>query len=67
MVAVVVERQMCTRRDTTGQILQTLQQIGFGFDVRSLPDQSFGFGDRVYQGLRVHGPPRFDTGGASDL
>ena len=42
------------------------QQIGLGFDVRSLPDQSFGFGDRIYQGLRVHGPPRFDTGRAPD-
>jgi flagellar biosynthetic protein FliR len=43
------------------------QQIGLGFDVRGLPDQSFGFGNRIYQGLRVHGPPRFNTGRAPDL
>ena len=67
VVAVVVESQMRARRNTTGQVLQTLQQIGLGFDVRGLPDQSFGFGDRIYQGLRVHGPPRFNTGRAPDL
>ncbi len=54
MVAVVVERQVGAPRDAPGQILQTLQQIGFGFDERCGGDQLLGLGDRVGQWLGVH-------------
>ena len=54
MVAVVVERQMRTSRDATREVLQTLEQVGFGFDERGGGDQTLRLGDRVDQWLREH-------------
>ena len=54
MVAVVVERQMRTSRNAAREVLQTLEQVGFGFDERCGGDQTLGLGDRVDQWLRVH-------------
>ncbi len=54
MVAVVVEGQMRTSRNATRQVLQTLEQVGFGFDERCGGDQTLGLGDRVGQRLREH-------------
>ena len=54
MVAFVVEGQVGAARDAAGQVLQALEQVGFGFDERSGGDQSLGLGDRVGQWLGVH-------------
>ena len=51
MVAVVVERQVRARRDAAREVLQTLEQVGFGFDERRGGDQLLGLGDRVDQRL----------------
>ena len=51
MVPHVVERQMGTRRHTSGQVLQPLQQVGLGFDVRGGGHQLLGFRDRLGQRL----------------
>ena len=54
MVAFVVEGQVGASRDASGQILQALQQVGFGFDEGSGGDQLLGLGDRLGQWLGVH-------------
>ncbi len=51
MVPLVVERQVGARRHAAGQILQSLEQIGFGFDVRGGGHQLLGFRDRLGQRL----------------
>ena len=54
MLAVVIERHMRARRDASRQILQALQQIGFGFDEGGFGDEAFGLGDGIGQRLRIH-------------
>ena len=54
MVAVVVERHVRACRDAAGEVLQTLEQVGFGFDERGGGDEALGLGDRVGQWLRIH-------------
>jgi len=49
MVAVVVERHVGAGRDAAGEILQALEEIGFGFDERCGGDETLGFGDGVDQ------------------
>ena len=51
MVAVVVEGQVRAAGDAAGQVLQALEQIGFGFDERCGGDQALGLGDRLGQWL----------------
>jgi hypothetical protein len=51
MVAVVVEREVDAARYTARQVLQTLEQIRFGFYEGRVRDQLFGLGDRVPQCL----------------
>ena len=45
MVALVVEGQMRTGRNATGQVLQSFEQVGFGLDMRCGGDEFFGLGD----------------------
>ena len=54
MVAVIVEGQMDAGRDTTGQILQSFEQVGFGLDVRCGGHQFLGLCDRIGKGIREH-------------
>ena len=51
VITIEVERQVDSGRDTAGQILQSLQQIGLVLDMRSVPDQLLGFGNGVEQRL----------------
>ena len=52
MVAVIVEGEVGTGRDAAGQVLQPLEQVGFGLDVWCVRDEFLGFGDRVGEGTR---------------
>ena len=47
MVAVVVEGRVRAGGDAARQVLQTLEQIGFGFDERRFGDEVLGLGDGV--------------------
>ncbi len=54
MVTVVVEGDVRARRDTTGEVLQTLEQIRLGLDEGCFGDEALGLGDGVGQRLGVH-------------
>ncbi len=54
MVALVVEGQVGASGDTPCEVLQALQQVGFGFDEGGGGDQLLGLGDRLGQWLGVH-------------
>ena len=54
MVALVVEGQVGASGDAAGQVLQALEQIGFGLDEGGGGDQLLGLGDRLGQWLGVH-------------
>ena len=45
VIALVVEHHVRARGHTSGQVLQSLEQVGFGLDMRCGGDQLFGLGD----------------------
>ena len=47
MITLVVEHHVRAGGHATGQVLQPLEQVGFGLDMRRGGDQFFGLGDRV--------------------
>ena len=51
VVAVVVERHTRAGRDAAREVLQSLQEVGLGFDERRCGDQTLGLGDGVGQRL----------------
>ena len=51
VVTVVVERDVRAAGDAASQVLQTLEQVGLGFDERRGGDEALGLGDGVGQRL----------------
>ncbi len=51
MIAVVVERHVRACRDASREVLQSLEEVGFGFDEWGGGDEALGLGDRVGQRL----------------
>ena len=47
MITLVVEHHVRAGGHASGQVLQPLEQVGFGLDMRCGGDQFFGLGDRV--------------------
>ena len=47
VIAVVVEHHVLAGRHATGEVLQPLEQVGFGLDMRCGGDQFFGLGNGV--------------------
>ena len=61
VVALVVEHHVLARGHTSGQVLQSLEQVGFGLDMRCGGDQFFGLGDGGDQRLGEEGSGHAST------